>query len=167
VASGTIFISGMTMRHTIIQTWPSTLLSNHVPSTHNLQPITRGLYTTPSTFHPHKLSLQYQILLCSPLYSVQTGSEIRPTSHPIGTRVKCPGLKLTTHLNLAVRSRMAEIYLHSPVCRYGAVVNYFTFLNWFMHPVARESINKYRNLRTQQMLVHSLRGRNMSWKNAH
>jgi hypothetical protein len=29
-------------------------------------------------------------------------------------------------------------------------------LNWFMHPVARVSINKYRNLRTQQMLVHSL-----------
>jgi hypothetical protein len=25
-----------------------------------------------------------------------------------------------------------------------------------MHPVARVSINKYRNLRTQQMLVHSL-----------
>jgi hypothetical protein len=29
-------------------------------------------------------------------------------------------------------------------------------LNWFMHPVAWVSINKYRNLRTQQMLVHSL-----------
>jgi hypothetical protein len=29
-------------------------------------------------------------------------------------------------------------------------------LNWFMHPVARVSINKYRNLRTQEMLVHSL-----------
>jgi hypothetical protein len=29
-------------------------------------------------------------------------------------------------------------------------------LNWFMHPVARVSINKYRNLRTQQRLVHSL-----------
>jgi hypothetical protein len=31
-----------------------------------------------------------------------------------------------------------------------------TELTWFMHPVARVSINKYRNLRTQQMLVHSL-----------
>jgi hypothetical protein len=31
-------------------------------------------------------------------------------------------------------------------------------LNWFMHPVARVSINKYRNLRTKQMLVHSLIG---------
>jgi hypothetical protein len=29
-------------------------------------------------------------------------------------------------------------------------------LNWFMHPVARVSINKHRNLRTQQMLVHCL-----------
>jgi hypothetical protein len=26
-------------------------------------------------------------------------------------------------------------------------------VNWFMHPVARVSINMYRNLRTQQMLV--------------
>jgi hypothetical protein len=27
----------------------------------------------------------------------------------------------------------------------------FCSLNWFMHPVARVSINKYRNLRTQQI----------------
>jgi hypothetical protein len=35
-------------------------------------------------------------------------------------------------------------------------INTLNLLNWFMHPVARVSINKYRNLRTQQMLVHSL-----------
>jgi hypothetical protein len=34
--------------------------------------------------------------------------------------------------------------------------NKLIILNWFMHPVARVSINKYRNLRTQQMFVHSL-----------
>jgi hypothetical protein len=38
----------------------------------------------------------------------------------------------------------------------GNVQNYDTYITWFMHPVARVSINKYRNLRTQQMLVHSL-----------
>jgi hypothetical protein len=33
------------------------------------------------------------------------------------------GVKLTTHLHLVPRSRMMEIYLHSPLCLHGVVLN--------------------------------------------
>jgi hypothetical protein len=33
------------------------------------------------------------------------------------------GLKLTTPLYLVSRTRMAELYLHSPICLHGVVLN--------------------------------------------
>jgi hypothetical protein len=48
--------------------------------------------------------------------------------------------------------------LHILFVLYGSHNKQGLLLTWFMHPVARVSINKYRNLN---------RGRNMSWKNAH
>jgi hypothetical protein len=33
------------------------------------------------------------------------------------------GVKLTTHLHLVPKSRMVELYLHSPICLHGIVVN--------------------------------------------
>jgi hypothetical protein len=33
------------------------------------------------------------------------------------------GMKLTTHLHLVPRSRMVELYLHSPICLHGVVLN--------------------------------------------
>jgi hypothetical protein len=33
-----------------------------------------------------------------------------------------PGVKLTTHLHLVPRSRMVELYLHSPICLHGVVL---------------------------------------------
>jgi hypothetical protein len=49
-----------------------------------------------------------------------------PASYPMGTRgsllrKKCGcGMKLTTHLHLMLRSRMVELYLHSP----------YVFMTW-------------------------------------
>jgi hypothetical protein len=34
-----------------------------------------------------------------------------------------PGIKLTTHLYLVLRLRMVELYLHSPICIQGVVLN--------------------------------------------
>jgi hypothetical protein len=33
------------------------------------------------------------------------------------------GVKLTTHLQLVPRSRMVELYLRSPICLHGIVLN--------------------------------------------
>jgi hypothetical protein len=33
------------------------------------------------------------------------------------------GVKLTTHLHLVPRSRMVELYLHSPICLHSVVLN--------------------------------------------
>jgi hypothetical protein len=33
------------------------------------------------------------------------------------------GMKLTTHLHLMPRSRLAELYLHSPLCLHGIMLN--------------------------------------------
>jgi hypothetical protein len=33
-------------------------------------------------------------------------------------------MKLTTHLHPLPRSRMMELYLHSPLCLHGVVLNY-------------------------------------------
>jgi hypothetical protein len=41
----------------------------------------------------------------------------------ISQGVKRPGMKLTTHLRLMPRSRMAELYLHSPICLHGILLN--------------------------------------------
>jgi hypothetical protein len=41
----------------------------------------------------------------------------------ISQSVKWPGIKLTTHLYLVPRSRIMELYLHSPLRRYGIVLN--------------------------------------------
>jgi hypothetical protein len=53
-----------------------------------------------------------------------------PTQPPIQwvPRVLSPwesgqGMKLTTHLHLVLRSRMMELYLHSPICVHGMVLN--------------------------------------------
>jgi hypothetical protein len=54
------------------------------------------------------------------LHSVQTGYEADPTVYPMGTEGSFPGrsrgrgAKLTTNLHLVPRSRMMELYLHSP-----------------------------------------------------
>jgi hypothetical protein len=39
------------------------------------------------------------------------------------THVEGRGVKLTTHLHLVLKSRMVELYLHSPTRLHGAVLN--------------------------------------------
>jgi hypothetical protein len=56
----------------------------------------------------------------SPVHIVQTGPGPHPASSPMGNKVyfpevKRPGLKLITHLQLLPRSRMVELYFHSPI----------------------------------------------------
>jgi hypothetical protein len=54
-----------------------------------------------------------------------------PASYPMATGGSFPGgggeysggsVKLTTHLHLVPRSRMVELYLHSPICLHGIVL---------------------------------------------
>jgi hypothetical protein len=56
------------------------------------------------------------------LHIVQTGSGARP--YPTGTVGWKSGqlVKLTTHLRLVLRSRMVELYLHSPTLLHGMVL---------------------------------------------
>jgi hypothetical protein len=55
------------------------------------------------------------------LHSVQTSSEAHPASYQKGAggsffKIKAAeGVKLTTHLYLVPRSKMVELYLHSPM----------------------------------------------------
>jgi hypothetical protein len=44
----------------------------------------------------------------------------------MGIRGSFPGrsMKLTTHLHLALWSRRVDLYLHSPICIHGIVLNY-------------------------------------------
>jgi hypothetical protein len=37
--------------------------------------------------------------------------------------VRSLGIKLTTYLHLVPRSRKVELYLHSPICLHGIVLN--------------------------------------------
>jgi hypothetical protein len=55
------------------------------------------------------------------LYSI----EFRPTHPPMQylPGLKRLGMKLTTHLRLVPRSRMMDLYLHSPIRLHGAVLN--------------------------------------------
>jgi hypothetical protein len=38
----------------------------------------------------------------------------------------CRGVKLSTHLHPEPRSRIVELYLHSPICLRGTVFNYLS-----------------------------------------
>jgi hypothetical protein len=61
--------------------------------------------------------------------NIQIGSEAHPASCPMDTRGSLPvvshgkGVKLTIHLHLVPRLSMAELYLHSPLCVHGVVLN--------------------------------------------
>jgi hypothetical protein len=64
------------------------------------------------------------------LYSTPSRPALRPTHPPIQWVLRAVSLgvngwcmKLTTHLCLVPRSRMAELYLHSPICLHGIVLN--------------------------------------------
>jgi hypothetical protein len=51
-----------------------------------------------------------------------------PASYPMGTggsfpRNKATGVELTTHLHLVPRSRIVELYLHSPIHLHGVMLN--------------------------------------------
>jgi hypothetical protein len=50
--------------------------------------------------------------------SRQRPNRTHPASYPVATR----GMKLTTHFR--VLKRMVELYLHSPICPHGLVLNY-------------------------------------------
>jgi hypothetical protein len=61
-------------------------------------------------------------------HRVQTGSGAYSASYSMGTGgsipaggLSCRGVKLSTHLYLAPRSRMRGLYLHSPICLHGVV----------------------------------------------
>jgi hypothetical protein len=63
------------------------------------------------------------------LHGVQTDSGANPiTSYPMGIGGDFPrgysgqDPKLTTHFHLVPRSRMVELYLHSPICLHGIVL---------------------------------------------
>jgi hypothetical protein len=57
----------------------------------------------------------------SVLHSAQTGPGTHPASSPMATGGR--GVKLTTHHHLEPRSRIVELYLHSPVRLHGVVHN--------------------------------------------
>jgi hypothetical protein len=60
------------------------------------------------------------------LHSVETDSGAHPASYKVGTVDFFPGVqsvKLTTHLHLVPRLRIEELYLHSPICLHGIVLN--------------------------------------------
>jgi hypothetical protein len=65
----------------------------------------------------------------SVLHSVQSGSGAHPAFYPVGSGCSIPsgkivrGVKLTTLLRLVPRSRMVELYLHSPIRLHGVVLN--------------------------------------------
>jgi hypothetical protein len=73
-------------------------------------------------------AVQY-LYLC---HGVQTESRAHPASYPMCTGGSFPrrqsgrGVKLTTHLYLVPRSRMLELYLHSPICLHGIVLNWLS-----------------------------------------
>jgi hypothetical protein len=66
----------------------------------------------------------------SPLHSVQTGSGAHPASCLMGSR----GMKLTAHLHLVPKSRMVELYLHSPyvLCCYISPFDMHVCLCWWV-----------------------------------
>jgi hypothetical protein len=57
------------------------------------------------------------------LHNVQTGSGAHWSSYTMGTGDFPRGVKLTTHLHLVPRLRMVELFLCSPICFHGMVLN--------------------------------------------
>jgi hypothetical protein len=59
------------------------------------------------------------------LFSIFSGSALGPTQLPIRwiPGALSLGLKLVTLFHLLPRSRMMELYLHSPTCIHGIVLN--------------------------------------------
>jgi hypothetical protein len=58
----------------------------------------------------------------SRLHSAQTGSEPHPASYPVGTGRSLLRGKAADH-PIVPRSKMMELYLHSPTCLHGIVLN--------------------------------------------
>jgi hypothetical protein len=60
------------------------------------------------------------------LHYVQTDSGAHPPSYPMGSGGNFPGVRRQgrqADLGLVPRSRMVELYLHSPLCLHGIVLN--------------------------------------------
>jgi hypothetical protein len=62
------------------------------------------------------------------VFSTAFRQALRSIQHPIQwVRGEIsPGVKVATHLHLVLRSRMVELYLHSPICLHGIVLNYLS-----------------------------------------
>jgi hypothetical protein len=79
--------------------------------------------------------------------SVQTGSEGQATSSPVGKWVLSPGSKVesTAHLHLVARSRMMELYVHSPIWLHSVVFNeaqgYFYLFTFIIFEILTTRIN--------------------------
>jgi hypothetical protein len=58
-------------------------------------------------------------LLCS----VQASDEAQLARCPVGTGALPLRMKLTTQLHLVARSRMVKLYIHSPICFHGMMLN--------------------------------------------
>jgi hypothetical protein len=60
-------------------------------------------------------------------FLLQAGSGAHPASYPVGTGGSSPGIKQlrheTTYLHLVLRSRMVELFFHSPIHLHGMVLN--------------------------------------------
>jgi hypothetical protein len=91
------------------------------------------------------------------LFSIASRPAVGPTQPPIqwvpwalSPGGKRQGVKLTTHLHLVPRSRMVELYLHSPVCLYGIVLNWlttWTTLLFFYHVISIFHHNPFHAVR--------------------
>jgi hypothetical protein len=64
-----------------------------------------------------------RLTLCSFLQSHVTASSTMGTGGALPGGETCQGMKLTNHFHLVTKSRMVEIYLHSPIRLHGIAFN--------------------------------------------
>jgi hypothetical protein len=77
-------------------------------------------------------------------------------------------VKLTTSLHLVPRSRMVELYLHSPMCLHGVVLNYtIRYRNNFMHLLSQLDVSQPYGLHGLLLFQHFAGGTEKTHEKPH
>jgi hypothetical protein len=90
-----------------------------------------------------------------------------PGALPLG--VKRPGREVTTHLHLVLRSRMVELYLHSPIRIHGVVLNSLStettlpFTSWTIHLVYMDIQTDLPVKYGKEFLFHMIKKLSTKW----